>query len=101
MKRFLVAFAAIVLCTLLLPQLFVAHSHSNSSAPPANQSTGRFNGSSRPIANQYIVSFSDDLERTRIDSRSRNLVRLYGGRIMFIYKDAINRCHCCRGGWEQ
>jgi subtilisin family serine protease len=89
MKRFLIPFAAIVLCALALPHPFVAHSQNNAPAPPANQFTTKFRKSSRPIAGQYIVTFNEDIERTRIVSTAKSLASLHSGRIMFTYKDAI------------
>lgn len=89
MKRFLIPFAAVVLCALALPHSFVAHSQNNAPAPPANQSTTKFRKSSRPIVGQYIVALNDDFDRSRIASKARSLARLHGGRIMFTYEDAI------------
>lgn len=89
MKRFLIPFAASVLCALALSHPFVAHSQNNAPPPSANQSTTKFRKSSRPIAGQYIVAFNDDFDRSRIVSTARSLARLHGGRIMFTYEDAI------------
>lgn len=89
MKRLLVPFAAIVLCALVPPHPFVAHSQDNSPAARARQVTTKFRKSSRPIAGQYIVAFNDDFDRTGIASKARSLASLHGGRIMFIYEDAI------------
>ena len=89
MKRLLLTFVAIVLCALALPHQFIAHSQNNAAATPANQSTTKFRKSSHPIANQYVVTFNDDMERTRIVSTAKSLASLHGGRVMFTYKDAI------------
>jgi Subtilase family/Peptidase inhibitor I9 len=89
MKKALVFLVAIALCALALPSLFVAHSQNNAQAPLANQSTNKFRKSSHPIAGQYVVAFKADMERSQIASTARDLAVAHGGRIMFIYEDAI------------
>lgn len=89
MKRLLMTFAVIVFCALASPDLFVSHGQNGAPAPVTNQSVTKFRKASHPIKGQYIVAFKNDMERTQITSAANSLTNLHGGRILFIYEDAI------------
>jgi serine protease len=83
MKRFcfvLFAFSLLIFGT-LSPNII---------APLQGQSPdAKFRKGTRVVAGQYIVTFKDETPRDKIAASARKLARVHGGRILFIYEDAI------------
>jgi subtilisin family serine protease len=89
MKRLPVALMTLAICVLALPSIFVAHNQERAAASQNLPSEAKFHKGARSIPGQYIVTYNDDMNRAQIDSTSKALANLHGGRILYIYEDAI------------
>lgn len=85
MKRILVSLLAI---TLTVAQL-TPHVAAQGQAQGNSGLTQKFRRAKRPIKGEYIVVFKRDVARSAIDSLAEELAGPRGGKITFIYKDAL------------
>ncbi len=85
MRKILVSLAAVVLSLATLTPLPAAQAQGQrNSSPP-----GKFRRAERPIPGQYIVAFKDEVARSAVGQLAKDLALAHGGKIAFIYRDAI------------
>ncbi|HEX8174154.1 MAG TPA: S8 family peptidase [Pyrinomonadaceae bacterium] len=89
MKRKLALLLTLALFTVALPPFFVVQGQGPIQQDKANKPAAKFRKVEGAIHNQYIVVFKDDTARPEIAPLAKKLARLHGGKIMFIYEDAL------------
>lgn len=80
MKKASTVLLATVLCSLVLLPHF---------AQGRDKNSGRLLRVQRPIRDQYIVVFRDDVAKSDIPDLARGLTRQHGGELLFTYDEAL------------
>lgn len=86
MKRF---YFLLLVFSLFVFGTFSAISPNNVAAFQGQAPDAKFRKGSRVVSGQYIVTFKDDTPRDQIAASAKEFASLHGGRILFIYEDAI------------
>lgn len=90
MKKLLVCLIIATLCVFaLLPPSTKGQSTRQRSKGQNQSGSAKFRRVEGAIPGQYIVSFKLDIGRSDIAPLANELARIHGGRIMFIYEDAL------------
>ena len=84
MKKVSAFLAAVALCALALPSLFIAYSQ-NKSTPPAT----KLRRVDKAIAGQYIVVLKNGAVASEVTSVAQALTVKHGGKVKYIYEHAL------------
>jgi hypothetical protein len=80
----LLTIAFVLLASMLMPQSQSTAFQGQSQKPPAN-----FFKVNRAIPGQYNVALKDNIARSNIRSVAANLAQAHGGRLKYVYEDAL------------
>lgn len=80
----LLTFAFVLLASALMPQSQITAFQGRSQQPPA-----KFRKVNKAIPNQYNVVLKDNVARSNIHSVAANLAQAHGGRLKYVYEDAL------------
>jgi subtilisin family serine protease len=89
MKRLLATILTIATCLIAPPPPLAAQGRPGAEASPAERPAAKFRKGARSIRGQYIVAFDDTVGRDHVAPTARALAAAHGGRVMFVYEDAI------------
>jgi subtilisin family serine protease len=89
MKRTLAFLLTLALSAAALPPLVAVQGQGPVQQNRGNKPAAKFRKVKGAIRNQYIVVFNDDTARSDIAPLAKRLARLHGGKLMFIYEDAL------------
>jgi|GEM_PF-1769743 len=83
-SKLLLTIAFVLLASMLMPQSRTTAFQDQSQKPPT-----KFLKVNRAIPSQYNVALRDNIERSRIRSVAGNLAQAFGGKLTYVYEDAL------------